>query len=615
MCGIAGWVNWSRDLSHEETTVRPMGESLAARGPDAAGVWLSEHCAFAHRRLIVVDPVGGAQPMTRRFGDRTFCLVYNGELYNTDSLRRDLIERGYAFHSYSDTEVVLVAYAAYGPAAVERFNGIFAFAIWDQQEQTLFLARDRLGVKPLFYSPVDGGWLFGSEIKAILAHPQASHQVDAEGLAEILAVGPARTPGHGIFRHIHELRAGHTAILSKSGCALHPYWKLTSYEHTEDEETTARTVHDLMVDTVERQLVSDVPVATFLSGGLDSSVVSAIAARYFQREGKSPLHTFSIEFANMDQFFKANEFQKSLDGPWARKVADFLSTVHHSEIFDTPDLAKYLLLTLPARDLPGMADIDTSLFLFCERIKQKFTVALSGESADEVFGGYPWFHRPESLQAKTFPWALRTADRISILHPDTIAKTRPYEYVQSRYADALAEVPRLPGESAEEARIREISYLSITRFLPTLLDRKDRMSMGTGLEVRVPFCDHRLVEYVFNIPWHQKTAGNQVKGILRKAMKGYLPDDALERKKSPYPSTPHPDYVDLVRTSFQDRMSQPDSPLRPLLNMEAISDWVQASYQKSEHRPWFGQIMAIPQMFHYLMEVDDWLRTYRVELV
>lgn len=615
MCGIAGWVDWKRDLSHERETAIAMGESLVCRGPDTGAVWMSKSAALAHRRLIVVDPAGGAQPMTRQYGERSYTMVYNGELYNTEDIRKDLLARGHSFASYSDTEVLLASYAQWGPACVERLNGIFAFAIWEEVSGTLFMGRDRLGVKPLFYSRVGDGIAFGSELKALLNHPEVSHAVTAEGLAEIFAIGPARTPGHGIFRDIHELRAGHILLADADGMRIRQYWKLESCEHPDDLEATAGTVRELMIDTVTRQLVSDVPVATFLSGGLDSSVVSAIAARVFEETGKPPLHTYSIEFANMEKHFQANDFQKSLDAPWARRVSEFLGTVHHAIVFDTPDLRDGLMQPLFTRDLPGMADIDTSLFLFCRRVKQDVTVALSGESADEVFGGYPWFHRKESLEAETFPWSLRLAERMRIMSPELLALTQPEAYVKRRYQEALAEVPVLPGEAPTEARIREISFLSITRFLPTLLDRKDRMSMGSGLEVRVPFCDHRLVQYVFNIPWSIKTADNATKGILRRAMRGYLPEDALYRKKSPYPSTPSPDYLATVRGLAMAMLDDPSSPILPLVNAEALRELAVQSQQKLEHRPWFGQIMATPQMFHYLVEVNAWMREYNVYVV
>ncbi|OFW78125.1 MAG: hypothetical protein A2201_05085 [Alicyclobacillus sp. RIFOXYA1_FULL_53_8] len=360
--------------------------------------------------------------------------------------------------------------------------------------------------------------------------------------------------------------------------------------------------------------MSDVPVCTFLSGGLDSSSVSAIAARAFASSQEGKLHTYEIDFVDMEKHFQSNSFQTSLDSPWARKVSEFLGTEHHQVTFGMEEMIDHLMTPLPYRDTPGMADIDTSLLLFCRAVKQGATVALSGEAADEVFGGYPWFHRQESLQANTFPWSLQLAERVRILSPELRAEIKPEQYVARRYQEALAEVPALAGESQRDARIREISYLSITRFLPTLLDRKDRMSMATGLEVRVPFCDHRLVEYVFNIPWDIKTVDNQSKGILRRAMRGFLPDDVLARRKSPYPSSPDPKYLEATRKQALERLRDGVSPLRHLIDPGAIEELAQASYNPAQHRPWFGQIMATPQMFHYLLQTDEWLRTYRVEL-
>jgi asparagine synthase (glutamine-hydrolysing) len=615
MCGIAGWIDWERDLTQEHATVKAMGETLVCRGPDAEGFWLTKSAAFAHRRLVVVDPEGGAQPMTKAFGEHSYTIVYNGELYNTEDIRKELLLRGHTFRSYSDTEVLLTSYVEWGPACVEKLNGIFAFGIWDEQKKTLFLGRDRLGVKPLFYARKGNVLAFGSELKALLKHPDVSRDVDETGLAEIFCMGPARTPGLGVFKDIQELRAGHFMVATKDANLVHPYWKLESRPHEDDLDSTVHKVRELLVDTVSRQLISDVPVCTFLSGGLDSSAVSAIAAEKFREQNKGTLHTYAIDFKDMEAYFEANNFQTSLDAPWAKRVAEFIGSNHHNVVFDMPELIEHLLTPLPARDLPGMADIDVSLYLFCREIKNHATVALSGESADEVFGGYPWFHRDESLQADTFPWSLRLQDRIRILAPELRNKLQPETYVEQRYREALAEVPRLEGESARDARIREIGYLSITRFLPTLLDRKDRMSMASGLEVRVPFCDHRLVEYVFNIPWSMKACDNQVKGILRRAMKGYLPDDALARRKSPYPSTPNPMYLEATRSRLLEILDDGTSPLLQLVDQGEIRALAEASRQKMEHRPWFGQIMGIPQLFHYLLEVDAWLRNYQVRLV
>ncbi|MCL6454513.1 MAG: asparagine synthase (glutamine-hydrolyzing) [Alicyclobacillus sp.] len=615
MCGIAGWIDWERDLTGQKSIVARMGETLAHRGPDAADTWLSKRAAFAHRRLIVVDPDGGAQPMSKRVGDAVCTIVYNGELYNTEDIRKDLLARGFTFHSYSDTEVVLTAYMAYGPDCVDRFNGIFAFAIWDDARQRLFMARDRLGVKPLFYWRRGTTVLFASELKALLAHPEVEPEVDTEGLAEIFAIGPARTPGHGIFRGVHEVRAGHRLLATKEATREEAYWRLESYEHTDSLDTTVEVVRELLRDTVVRQLVSDVPVCTFLSGGLDSSAVSAIAAEHYRNSGQSPLHTYSIEIEDMEKHFSANSFQKSLDAPWAMRISEHLQTVHHRTIVPMEEMIRHLLTPLQVRDLPGMADIDVSMLLFCRAVKAEHTVALTGEAADEVFGGYPWFHREDALRADTFPWSLRLPERMRVMSEELKQRIQPEAYVADRYHQALAEVPRLRGESAHEARVREIGYLSITRFLPTLLDRKDRMSMGASLEARVPFTDHRLVEYVFNVPWEMKACDGEVKGLLRRAMRGYLPEDALYRQKSPYPGTPNPEYLEATRKLALELLEDQNAPILPLIDAQGVRRLAEESYRPTEHRPWFGQILGTAQLFHYLVEVNAWLKAFHVRLV
>jgi asparagine synthase (glutamine-hydrolysing) len=613
MCGIGGWVSWQEDLSHSRGVMQVMANTLACRGPDDEGHWCSPHVAFAHRRLVVIDPAGGRQPMHAEMAQAHFSLVYNGELYNTDEIRRELDALGHGFRGWSDTEVLLHSYMEWGSACLNRLNGIFAFAIWDDRRQELFMARDRLGVKPLFFWQRGQDLVFGSEIKAVLAHPAVRPDVGLDGLAELLLVGPARTPGHGIFRGVEELRPGHALIWSRTGMRRWQYWKLVSQPHADDLPTTVETVRELLRDTVHRQLVSDVPVATFLSGGLDSSAVTAFAAEAFSARGRG-LDTYSVDFRDQARYFEANAFQRSLDGPWARKVSQFLGTRHHEVILDTPDLVGHLEEALIARDHPGMADIDISLLLFCRVIKEDFTVALSGEAADEIFGGYPWCHRPDALAADTFPWARRLDDRARILHPEIRRLLTPREYVGDRYQAALAEVPRLEGETGPARRIREVLYLNQTRFLATLLDRKDRMSMAVGLEVRVPFCDHRLVEYVWNIPWEWKSLNGEPKGILRAALEGWLPDDVVSRQKSPYPTTHHPSFADAFRQRMVAVLEDPASPLRDLLDRDALQSLIEAD-PKNWDLPWFGQMMGVPALFAYLVQADFWFRHYGVRLV
>jgi asparagine synthase (glutamine-hydrolysing) len=590
-----------------------MTDTLSPRGPDASGTWISENCALGHRRLSVIDPANGAQPMARKKGEITYTIVYNGEIYNALELRKELERHGHIFTTNCDTEVLLVSYIEWGRSCVERLNGIFAFAVWNSKEQSLFLARDRVGVKPLFYAYSEGRLLFGSEPKSILAHPDFPAQINGEGLAEIFAVGPARTPGHGVYLNMNELKPGHYAVMDRNGFSTRAYWKLESKEHTDDAETTAEKVRELLADTVKRQLISDVPICTLLSGGLDSSALTAIAANHYQETGLGHIHTFSVDYVDNDKHFKASAFQPNSDAPWIKRMTEFLGTVHHYVEFDTPELVESLKAAVYARDLPGMADVDGSLYLFCREIKNYATVAISGEAADEVFGGYPWFHREESLNAHTFPWSLFLKDRVDLLSPELVDWIKPERYVQERYDQALSEVPRLAGENARQNRMREMSYLNITRFMPTLLDRKDRMSMAVGLEVRVPFCDHRLIEYVWNIPWDIKTAGEREKGILRRALKGILPQDVLTRKKSPYPKTHNPNYAAAVKKWVLDILDDSSSLLPQFINADKVRKLAKADGTKF-NLPWFGQLMTGPQLFAYLAQVDMWLRTYKVSI-
>ncbi|HEY8425236.1 MAG TPA: asparagine synthase (glutamine-hydrolyzing), partial [Limnochordales bacterium] len=542
MCGIAGWIDWEQDLTRQRPVLEAMTATLTRRGPDGGGHWFSRHAAIAHRHLRVGDPEGGRQPLVRERGGARFVLTLDGELYNAAELHRELTARGHRLRSRSGAEVLLAAFMEWGSACLERLNGVFAFAVWDEGAQRLVLARDRLGAKPLFYARRGDAFLFASELKALLAHPAVEPVVE-EGLAEILALGPARTPGHGVFKGVEELLPGHYLTWDRSGLHSGRYWALESRPHEDSPERTAATVRDLLADATGRQLVAGGPVCTLLSGGLDSSAVTALAARALERQGSGPLRTFSVEFTGNERYFQPNDFQPEADAPYVKRVVAHLGTAHRDVRLDTGQLVEALARAVEARDLPGMADIDASLYLFCREVGKEVAVALSGECADEVFGGYPWFFRQEDLAAETFPWLRKLDARLKVLAPGLRDRIRPREYLAERYRQALAEVPRLAGEEPAAARRREIAYLTLTRWMPVLLDRNDRMSMAAGLTVRVPFCDHRLVEYAWNVPWELKTAGGREKGLLRQALAGVLPEDVLWRKKSPFPKTFDPAYL------------------------------------------------------------------------
>lgn len=619
MCGITGWVDWDKDLTNSQDVLFQMTQTLVSRGPDAAGYFLEHHVGFGHRRLIVIDPAGGGQPMMFKQGEHSYVLVYNGELYNTQELRAELIACGYQFHGYSDTETLLLSYVKWGPACLEKLNGIFAFAIWDGLRRQIFLARDRLGVKPLFYARTTHGLIFASEIKALLKHPELRSVVGRDGLAEIFLLGPARSPGQAVYQDIQELKAGHQLIYKPEGLICNPYWSLPNSPHTDNLEETIRRVRELFQDSVKRQLISDVPIGTLLSGGLDSSAITALAVR--EKLGWSGvLPTFSVDYLANNIHFHPNDFQPQADTPWAERVSQHFHTNHHVFWLDTPQLVESLQEAMLARDFPGMTDIDSSLLLFAREIKKHVTVALSGECADEIFGGYPWFHRPSALGASTFPWAVNTERRLALLSPELLEFIQPQKYLDQRYQEALAEVPRLSQDNwsssklALENRLREISYLTLTRFMPTLLERKDRMTMACGLEVRVPFCDHRLVEYVWGIPWELKNLQGREKGLLRHALAGILPDDVLWRRKSPYPKTHNPDYLAAVSSWLEQILADPNSPLLPLINVSAVKKLLHASSSTVAGNPWFGQLMDTTQLLAYLLQINLWLEHNHVTI-
>lgn len=613
MCGFAGFADYSGDLLREQylwlSVVRRMAGRVAHRGPDARGEWLSQHCALGHARLSIIDPQNGAQPMTICKDGGMFTIAYNGEIYNADELRAELLERGFSFETGCDTEVVLSAYLCWGEDCAEKLNGIFAFAIDDEPRQRTFLCRDRFGVKPLFYTEFDSKLVFGSEIKALFEYPGVHPVLGKSGICEVFGLGPARTPGCGVFEGICELKPGHHAIYSRDGLRTQPYFSLTAEPHEHDYAQTMRHVRELLLDTVERQLVSDVPLCTFLSGGLDSSVVTAIAAQKLKESGQT-LSTYSFEFEDNDKNFTPSSFQPERDEAWAQRVSGLLGTEHTTLYCGNRSLEESLYEGVIAKDLPGMADIDGSLLHYCRQVKEHHAVALCGECADEIFGGYPWFHRAGFYDGEHFPWSNNLDTRESLLRGDVLEEIRLRDYVQSRFAETLQEVPTLPGESEQERRMRQVSYLNIRWFMATLLDRKDRCSMHSGLEVRVPYADHRLAQYVFNTPWAQKCPQGRVKGLLRDAAKGLLPEEILERKKSPYPKTYDPMYEQDLKQKLSAILRDSTQPIHKLLSKEAAAALTSERFDYG--KPWFGQLMAGPQLLAYLIQVNYWLLHYQI---
>ncbi|MEV8611461.1 asparagine synthase (glutamine-hydrolyzing) [Amycolatopsis sp. NPDC051373] len=570
MCGITGWVDYGRDLAAERETVAAMTATMACRGPDASGMWFDRHVAFGHRRLAIIDLELGTQPMTAEAGG-TVALTYSGEVYNFAELRAELQARGHRFTTNSDTEVVLRGYLEWGTGLAERLNGMYAFGIWDPREERLVLIRDRMGIKPLYYSPHGDGLLFGSEPKAILAHPEIRPVVETDGLRELLSF--TKNPGQAVWAGMREVEPGTVVTLDRTGLKVRRYWQLQPAEHTDDIGVTVQHVRELLDDIVRRQLVADVPRCVLLSGGLDSSVITALAARQLADQDER-VRSFAVDFVGQEDNFVPDALRSTPDAPYVRDVHEHVGSMHQDIVLDSAELADPAVrrAVVRARDLPtGLGDMDGSLYLLFRAIRERSTVALSGESADEVFGGYAWFHDPEVQQADTFPWLarrLQSGERgVSRIFAEGVRSSLDLAtHLRDSYSAAVAEAGTRPGETEHERRMRVIGYLHLTRFVRILLDRKDRLSMATGLEVRVPFCDHRLVEYVYNTPWTTKTFDGREKSLLRAAARDVLPVSVAERVKSPYPSTQDPKYLEALRDQVGDLLAAPAHPVFDLFD-------------------------------------------------
>lgn len=600
MCGIAGEIcpYIKKDAPLEDYYVR-MQKELHRRGPDQQGIFTDDGAVLIHTRLAVIDIENGLQPMTRG----KYTIVYNGELYNTSEIRRMLEDNGAFFYTRSDTEVLLCAFARYGEKCLDLLNGIFSFAVWDGEK--LFVARDKMGVKPFFYTQTDTGFVFASSVAALLCHPKTKRTLNLNSVEEIFLLGPGRTPGCGVIEGIEELLPGHCGYVENGKASFHPYWELRQHPHSDNFSQTVERTRGLVIDAVKRQLVSDIGVFTFLSGGLDSSIISAVAAKELPN-----LHTYSVDYAHNKKYFVPGKFQPNSDDEYIDKMNRFLGVPNHRIIIDTPELTDALFKAVDAKGLPAMADVDASLLIFAEKIKQDFSVGLSGECADEIFGGYPWY-RDETLRAaEGFPWSQSTLYRYGFLKKELREMISPQDFVQSKYFATVEKVHKLSENSPTDSRMKEMTRLNFDWFMQTLLNRKDFMTMYSGLEARVPFCDAALVEYMYSVPWEYMNYKGREKGLLRKAMEGILPEDVLWRKKSPYPKTHNPAYMQAVSALLKEVIADSSSPILTLADSSALNRLISGA----DSVAWYGQLMTTPQTIAYMLQINYWMKKYGLTL-
>ncbi len=565
MCGIVGVVNYSstRAPISTELLVR-MRDTMVHRGPDDEGIYLSAdgRVGLGHRRLSILDlSAAGRQPMANARGDRW--IVYNGEVYNFQELRSELEAQGHRFRSRSDTEVLLALYDEYGRAMVHRLRGMFAFAIWDEGERTLWLVRDRIGVKPLYYTFVNGAFLFASEIKALLAYPGVVPRVDTEAFYHYLSFLTAPAPST-LFAGIAKLPAGHTLLIGPDGNAkLEEYWDVFDNVRPlaeQREEAYTERLRDLLRDSIRYRMISDVPFGVFLSGGLDSSTNVALMAELMNR----PVETFTIGFAGQERY---NEFHH------AREVVRRFRTNHHEVTITVADLIAFLPKLVHHQDEPIADPVCVPVYYVARLAKEHgVTVCQVGEGSDELFCGYPAWARvlrierwnraygrlPRPLRCLALRAFAAVADSES--HPyELLRRGTEGEVLFWGGAEAFTEAQkarllsqplrqRLGGLTSHEVilglhrRFRErcpipdylkwMGYVDLRIRLPELLlMRVDKMTMATSVEARVPFLDHRFVEYAMGIPQEVKIRGGVLKHILKRAVEPILPADIIHRPK------------------------------------------------------------------------------------
>lgn len=609
MSGIVGFFNVKEKIMNSQEILMNMNNKLMHRGSDKDRYYIGDNIALGFRTILC----GDNQPISFNFEGNTYVIVYDGNIYNLKELKHELEQYDFCFSTNSDAEVILKGYIHFRESFVNKLNGVFAFAIFDKNQNSLFIARDHFGIKPFYYTIINNTFVFASEIKALFQFPNVNPKMDSMGICELIGIGPAHTPGVTVFKDIYEIKPAHYGIYNDGGFHSKSYWKLISKPHTDSLGKTCETIKYLLEDSIKKQLVSDLPVCSFLSGGLDSSIISLYAANYYKVNDLKPLDTYSVDYVDNDKNFVKSDFQPNSDNYYIELMSKRLYSEHHNIVLDTPELADALEAAMIARDVPGMADIDSSLLLFCKNVKPEASIALTGECADEIFAGYPWFFREDALSSNTFPWSIAIQERQTLLNNQISEKVDLKAYIDYRYNESLNEVSLIGSDSKETLEKKKISHLTLNWFMQTLLERADRMGMYNGFEMRVPFCDYRIVEYVWNIPWEIKALNGREKGLLRYIMKDSLPSEIVDRKKSPYPKTHNPTYLNKVKEMLTNIMKQPDAPINTLFNKEYVWEILNTD-GKSFSRPWFGQLMTGPQLMAYLCQVNMWLEMYEPKI-
>lgn len=573
---------------------------LEHRGPDDYGFLFNKEHSFGHKRLSIIDVENAKQPMSIL----NHHLIYNGELYNYKELEEKLSLKQDQLEFQSDTLLLLKLLMHYNTDILTSLNGIFGFVYTFKDE--VLIVRDMFGVKPLYYTIIDQDILVASEIKSLLFYQQKA-VVDREGLCELLGMGPSHSEGKTLYKGIYEVKPGHYLRFSKEkGLEDYTYYELKAKDFKLSYEETVRTVRALMDQAIHRQMVSDVGISCFLSGGLDSSIISTVMA-----EEKKNLDTFSIDYQDNIKDFVPNKYEISSDRDFTKLVSAAIGSQQHNVVIDNQCLVEGLQRVVELKDAPGMTDIDSSMLYLAKRIADTHKVGMSGECADEIFGGYPWFYQKEK-KLNTFPWIRNLDDREEFLTEKWRHKLELKKYVQREYQKAKAEAPLCSSDTKTTIHDRQMSYINMKYFMTNLLDRKDRMTMGASLEVRVPFCDKELVEFLYNVPFKYKYRSKVEKKLLRDAYQGTVIPEVIERKKSPYPKSNSKEYHKMVVELLEKCLEDKGSILYELFDISKIRELMNTD--KELEVPWYGQLMRKTAFLAYLYQIDYWFKKYNIEI-
>lgn len=558
MCGIAGFINGPGSAEQRRQWLESMTEALRRRGPDGIGLWIKDQAALGHRRLSIIDLVTGSQPMSSH--DETVTVVYNGEIYNFQEIRDDLAREGVSFLTRSDTEVLLNSYMKWGEACLDRFEGMFAFAIWDGRSKSLFAARDRMGKKPFCFSFQNNVFVFASELSALKNLPFVNLEIDRDALAKYLAYEYVPTP-QTIFRNVHKLQPGHFLVFREGQVKITKYWDLPLPRKTSpatEREVCEHTI-TLMKDAVKKRLISDVPLGVFLSGGIDSSAVVALMS---EEVDPQTIKTFSIGFTE-------SSYDES---KYARLVANHFGTDHHERILSAVDAGKLLPSIVSLLDEPMSDPSIVPTYLLSEVTRRDVTVALGGDGGDELFAGYEYYSAfILSNYYLKLPQAVRKnlIERISQKLPISTGYVSPRHVAEKffsgvyapewlrtqKWLGAISEniqreiwmdppaiinnpvelystTKRLYEDFKSDDPLNRVFYLLTKQYLlDYILVKVDRCSMMNSLEARAPFLDRKVVEYVFSLPPEMKIRRFKRKYLLKKALRKRLPEEILNRKK------------------------------------------------------------------------------------